>query len=314
MVAQVKAEVKGKIGRPVLQRLTGIGAIEKKRTIFFSLSGYSEEAQIWGGQAGMALFEVDLSGRPCAVNAVAAGITTLAREASADYDYEDSQIRLHANILGLRGGPTKETLEVLVSTNDWNMRKVDAAASYYCRPIKPSDVDLHAFPKVLLDARSVVAEKPCLAPCLAMIVFDPYVIPKPPDLDDERTSISIGKMCRQSDTQLPTEESVIRALDYFMAGFNWHSSAVGWFKRSKHIASMIAGTTREGCDCGVFVVGYYEAGYIPISDDLLSINAQDEYARLAFGEIVKKRWITDDEYQYLTSLGIVLKPGRDLER
>lgn len=69
-VAQVKAHMVP-IGRPELQGLAGVAAIEGKIAIFFALNGFTPQAIEWGNRAKMALFRFDLQGMPEPVNSVA---------------------------------------------------------------------------------------------------------------------------------------------------------------------------------------------------------------------------------------------------
>jgi hypothetical protein len=66
-VAQVKAFMVP-IGRPELQNLAGVAAVEKKIPLFFALNGYTPQAVEWGNKAKMALFTFDLQGNPEPVN------------------------------------------------------------------------------------------------------------------------------------------------------------------------------------------------------------------------------------------------------
>lgn len=67
VVAQVKAEVKP-VGRPVIQSLAGVAAVEAKLGVFFALGGYTTEALSWASRAGVAAFTFDLSGMPEPLN------------------------------------------------------------------------------------------------------------------------------------------------------------------------------------------------------------------------------------------------------
>jgi hypothetical protein len=60
-VAQVKVEGI-KTDAPRLQALSGVAAHERKRAVFFSLSGYTAAALAWAERTGMALFEFDYAG------------------------------------------------------------------------------------------------------------------------------------------------------------------------------------------------------------------------------------------------------------
>jgi len=66
-VAQVKMEGVP-TSRPILQALHGVAQAEDKRGLFFSLNGYTKEAQVWGDSVGMPLFQFDLQGEPRPVN------------------------------------------------------------------------------------------------------------------------------------------------------------------------------------------------------------------------------------------------------
>lgn len=70
-VAQVKAMMTP-VGRPDVQNLAGVAAVEGKLGIFFSLSGYTKQAIDWAERAGVALFDFDLMGDPSPVNEFAA--------------------------------------------------------------------------------------------------------------------------------------------------------------------------------------------------------------------------------------------------
>lgn len=70
-VAQVKA-LMVPVGRPDLQNLAGVAAVEGKKALFFALCGYTSQAISWAEKAEIALFRFDLQGRPEAVNALAA--------------------------------------------------------------------------------------------------------------------------------------------------------------------------------------------------------------------------------------------------
>ena len=72
-VAQVKAEMKP-IGRPTVQQLAGIGAVEKSKCLFFSLSGFTDEAVEWANNADVALFQFDLQGDPEPLNESASDV------------------------------------------------------------------------------------------------------------------------------------------------------------------------------------------------------------------------------------------------
>lgn len=63
VVAQVKAEMV-LTGRPVVQQIAGIAALEGKEAMCFSLSGYTSEARQWAARAQVRLFRFDLQGCP----------------------------------------------------------------------------------------------------------------------------------------------------------------------------------------------------------------------------------------------------------
>lgn len=69
-VAQVKAHMVP-IGRPDLQNLAGVAAVEGKTALFFALNGYTAQAIQWADRAKMALFTFDLQGAPEPVNNIA---------------------------------------------------------------------------------------------------------------------------------------------------------------------------------------------------------------------------------------------------
>jgi len=69
-VAQVKAHMVP-IGRPELQNLVGVAAVEGKLALFFALTGYTAQAIEWGTKAKMALFTFDLQGVPNPANDIA---------------------------------------------------------------------------------------------------------------------------------------------------------------------------------------------------------------------------------------------------
>jgi hypothetical protein len=66
-VAQVKAEMRP-VGRPAVQQLAGIALHEDVDGLFFSLSGFTDEASEWAGEADIALFSFDLQGTPEPLN------------------------------------------------------------------------------------------------------------------------------------------------------------------------------------------------------------------------------------------------------
>ena len=69
-VAQVKAQTQP-TGRPDVQRLSGVASVEGKAGYFFSIAGFTDEAQEWAERANIALFSFDLTGEPTPVNQVA---------------------------------------------------------------------------------------------------------------------------------------------------------------------------------------------------------------------------------------------------
>lgn len=69
-VAQVKAHMVP-IGRPDLQNLAGVAAVEGKIALFFALNGYTAQAIQWANKAKMALFTFDLQGAPEPANDIA---------------------------------------------------------------------------------------------------------------------------------------------------------------------------------------------------------------------------------------------------
>jgi hypothetical protein len=73
-VAQVKAYMVP-VGRPDLQNLAGVAAVERKKAIFFALSGYTVQALEWAERADMALFTFDLMGDPEPLNSAALRLT-----------------------------------------------------------------------------------------------------------------------------------------------------------------------------------------------------------------------------------------------
>lgn len=66
-VVQVKAG-DTPTGRPVVQQIFGIAALEKKIGMVFSVAPYTVEAVQWAARAGVALFNMDLSARVTSVN------------------------------------------------------------------------------------------------------------------------------------------------------------------------------------------------------------------------------------------------------
>ena len=74
-VAQVKAHMVP-IGRPDLQNLAGVAAVEGKTALFFALNGFTAQAIEWADKAKMALFTFDLQGEPEPVNQIASQYTT----------------------------------------------------------------------------------------------------------------------------------------------------------------------------------------------------------------------------------------------
>ena len=69
-VAQVKLEGKP-TGRPTVQQLHGVAALENKTGVFFSAAGYTPQARTWAQTSGTLLFRFDRQGAVEAVNAVA---------------------------------------------------------------------------------------------------------------------------------------------------------------------------------------------------------------------------------------------------
>lgn len=67
-LAQVKAHM-APVGRPDLQGLFGVAAAERKRPLFFSLTGYTREALDWAGHVSLPLFRFDPTGGLEAANA-----------------------------------------------------------------------------------------------------------------------------------------------------------------------------------------------------------------------------------------------------
>lgn len=55
VVAQVKAEMVP-TGRPVIQQIAGIAAVEGKSAMCFSLAGFTREATVWAARAGVQLY------------------------------------------------------------------------------------------------------------------------------------------------------------------------------------------------------------------------------------------------------------------
>lgn len=78
-VAQVKLEGKP-TGRPTVQQLHGVAALEKKTGVFFSAAGYTPQARTWAQTSGTLLFRFDRQG---AVEAVDAAAHALLAEADA---------------------------------------------------------------------------------------------------------------------------------------------------------------------------------------------------------------------------------------
>lgn len=69
-VAQVKAE-SIPVGRPKLQQHHGVAVAHRKMPIFFSLSGYTPQAQTYAADNGIILFGFNLQGEPEPANAAA---------------------------------------------------------------------------------------------------------------------------------------------------------------------------------------------------------------------------------------------------
>ncbi len=74
-IAQVKAQVKP-VGRPLVQQLKGVAAVDDKQALFFALGGYTDEAIEWARRADVALFDFDLQGAPNTVNKLAQELAT----------------------------------------------------------------------------------------------------------------------------------------------------------------------------------------------------------------------------------------------
>lgn len=70
MVAQVKARV-DRSTRPHIQQLVGAGRALNKSEVFFSMGGFTREAEGFGELNDVALFTFDVAGRPGPVNAAA---------------------------------------------------------------------------------------------------------------------------------------------------------------------------------------------------------------------------------------------------
>lgn len=75
VVAQVKFEALP-TGRPAVQALSGIAAVEDALGVFFSLAGYTPAAVEWADRARVALLEFEADGSITAVNALGQGILT----------------------------------------------------------------------------------------------------------------------------------------------------------------------------------------------------------------------------------------------
>lgn len=75
-IAQVKAHMVP-VGRPDIQNLAGVAAVEQKTALFFALSGFTQQALEWADRAGVALFTFDLVGDPEPINAAALEVTGL---------------------------------------------------------------------------------------------------------------------------------------------------------------------------------------------------------------------------------------------
>jgi hypothetical protein len=81
-VAQVKAHMKP-VGRPDIQRLHGVSTQSRRAGLFFSLQGYTPQAEDYATSAGIALFKfTDFNGSIVAVNAPASAMITRWRETS----------------------------------------------------------------------------------------------------------------------------------------------------------------------------------------------------------------------------------------
>ena len=66
-VVQVKAG-ETPTGRPVIQQTFGVAVVEQKRAMVFSVAPFTGEAVDWADQAGVSLFQLDLTGACAAVN------------------------------------------------------------------------------------------------------------------------------------------------------------------------------------------------------------------------------------------------------
>ena len=75
VVVQAKCLAQGRVGRPVVQRLAGVAAVEGAVGMVVTTVGYSSGAVAWADQAGVGLFVLPVGGTLTAANAVAA--TTL---------------------------------------------------------------------------------------------------------------------------------------------------------------------------------------------------------------------------------------------
>jgi hypothetical protein len=74
VVAQVKAHM-APTGRADLQKLYGVASHLRRKPIFFSLVGYTQQALAWANDADIALFRFGENGIPEAINVGARGLT-----------------------------------------------------------------------------------------------------------------------------------------------------------------------------------------------------------------------------------------------
>lgn len=90
-VAQVKATV-GKVGRPVIQQISGIARLEGKRALCFAIGGFTPDASHWAVQADVALYEFDLIGTAHPVNAYARDLLAAATGHAITWDDVESRL------------------------------------------------------------------------------------------------------------------------------------------------------------------------------------------------------------------------------
>lgn len=76
-LAQVKYHLRP-IGRPALQQLHGVAALEKKRSFFFSHAGYTPQAREFADAVGIALFQFTSEGTVRAINRPAEAVARAA--------------------------------------------------------------------------------------------------------------------------------------------------------------------------------------------------------------------------------------------